>query len=128
MELTKVLEAFGLTVVDLDKMTDDEIQSMIDEHVKKQNEHINNLESEKDSLSKSNEELTTSVEGYKSSEEKLSKELADTKVKLVASEAKLNQLSELYKENFTKDPDKQESTKTDTELHDDVLQQILDTK
>lgn len=128
MELKKVLESFGLSVVNLDELSDEELQSMIDEQVKKQNEHINTLESEKDSLSKANEELTTSVEGYKSSEEKLTKELSETRDKLTASEAKLSQITELYKENFTKDPEEQESHNSDKEFHDDVLAQILDTK
>ena len=116
MELIKVLESFGLKVENIDNMTDEELQSMIDKHIEEQNEHIKNLEEEKESLSKSNEELNASVEGHKSAEEKLNKELSETKEKLTASEAQRTQITELYKENFIKpiDENKQVDNKIDT--------------
>lgn len=129
MEIKNILSSLGLEVVDLDSMTDEEIENMVAEEIEKKKQHISQLESEKESLSKSNEELTASVEGYKASEEKLNKDLSETKEKLILTEGKLSQITELYKENFTKDPNSQEQpVKEDKDLHNDVLQQLLDTK
>ena len=128
MELIKILQAIGLEVVNIDELSDEEIEKMVNDELNKKSEHINSLESEKETLSKSNEELTASVEGYKSSEEKLNKELSEMKEKLTATEAKLDQITGLYKENFTKAPEEQEEPKSNKELGDDVLQVILDTK
>lgn len=129
MEIKNVLLSLGLEVVDLDSMSDEEIEKKIAEEIEYKEQRISQLESEKESLSKSNEELTASVEGYKASEEKLNKDLSETREKLILTEGKLSQITELYKENFTKDPDTQEQpVKEDKDLHNDVLQQILDTK
>ena len=113
----------------LEEMSEEDAGEILSHLVENQIEHISNLESEKDSLSKANEELTASVEGYKSREEKLTKELEETKVKLTNTEGKLEQVTSMYKEQFTKDPEQQEQTvKDDTAFKNDVLQQILDTK
>lgn len=129
MEIKNVLLSLGLEVVDLDSMSDEEIEKKITEEIEYKEQRISQLESEKESLSKSNEELTASVEGYKASEEKLNKDLSETREKLILTEGKLYQITELYKENFTKDPNMQEQpVKEDKDLHNDVLQQILDTK
>ena len=129
MEIKNVLLSLGLEVVDLDSMTDEQIEQMINEEIEKKKQHISELESEKESLSKSNEELTASVEGYKASEEKLNKDLSETKEKLILTQGKLSQITELYKENFIKDPNMQEQpVKEDKDLHNDVLQQLIDTK
>lgn len=129
MEIKNILTSLGLEVVDLDSMSDEEIEKMVAEEIEKKKQHISQLESEKESLSKSNEELTASVEGYKASEEKLNKDLSETREKLILTEGKLSQITELYKENFTKDPNMQEQpVKEDKDLHNDVLQQLIDTK
>lgn len=115
-----------LNVEFAEDISDEDAKRLIDEKLDEQEQHISSLESEKDSLSKANEELTTSVEGYKSSEEKLTKELSETKTELATTKGKLEQVTDMYKEQFTKDPEQQESVKEDKQLHDDVLQQLLD--
>ena len=125
--LRELAKDLGIEVTE--DMSDEDIKQLINDKIAEKDTQISNLESEKDTLSKANEELTTSVEGYKSSEEKLTLELSETKTKLTTTEAKLEQVTELYKEHFTQDSDKQEIiTKSEKELKDDVLQQILDTK
>ena len=115
-----------LNVEFAEDISDEDAKRLIDDKLDEQEQHISSLESEKDSLSKANEELTTSVEGYKSSEEKLTKELSETKTELATTKGKLEQVTDMYKEQFTKGPEEQESVKEDTQLHDDVLQQLLD--
>lgn len=122
MEIKKILETLGIDVNELDSKTDEEIEAMVKDHVDKNDEHIKTLESEKEALSKSNEELVASVEGHKSNEEKLNKELSETK-------GRLSQISEMYKEQFTKDPEEQEQVvKSNEDLQNDVLQQLIDSK
>lgn len=117
--LKEILKKLGVEPVE--DISDEDAKRLIEEQIDAKDTQISTLESEKETLSKSNEELTASVEGYKSSEEKLNKELSETK-------GRLNQVTEMYKEQFTKNPDEQEvATKSDTELRNDVLQQILDT-
>lgn len=122
----EILEKLGITVED--GVTDEEIKSQVLEKLDEKETHIKELESEKNALSKDKEELTTSVEGYKSREENLSKELSETKEELTKSKARLEQVTELYKEHFTKDSDVEPETKSKEDLHDDVLQSILDSK
>lgn len=102
-------------------ISDEDAKVLIEEQIVAKDTQISNLEAEKETLSKSNEELTTSVEGFISSQEKLNKELSETK-------GRLSQVTEMYKEQFTKNPDEQEIIiKSEVELKNDVLQQILDT-
>ena len=125
--LKEILKKLGVEFAE--DISDEDAKRLIDEQIDAKDTHISQLESEKETLSKDNQELTTSVEGYKSSEEKLSKELSETKVELVSVKGKLEQVTEMYKEQFTKDPNvTQETPKDNKDLHDDVLQQILDTK
>lgn len=122
MELKKVLESLGLEVVNLDEMSDEEIESMVKNYAEEKDTHIKTLESEKEALSKNNEELVASVEGHKSNEEKLSKELSETK-------GRLSQITEMYKDQFTKDPEEQDTpVKSNEDLQNDVLQQLIDLK
>ena len=119
MEIKQLLQDLGIEHDD--EVTDEQAEELL-------KTHISNLQTEKDNLSKDKEELTASVEGLKSSEENLSKELSEVKTKLTSSEAKLEQITELYKDNFTKDADtQQEEPKSNKAFGDDVLQQILDT-
>lgn len=125
--LKEILKKLGVDFAE--DISDEDAQRLIDEEIGKKDEHITTLESEKEALSKSNEELSTSVEGYKSSEEKLNKELSDTKTELVTTKAKLEQITEMYKDQFTKDPNEIEVVVIDDKkMASDVLQQILDTK
>ena len=115
--LKEILKKLG--VEPAEDISDEDAKRLIEEQIDAKDTQISNLESEKETLSKSNEELTASVEGYKSSEEKLNKELSETK-------GRLSQVTEMYKEQFTKDPEQQESVKEDKTLQNDVLQQLLD--
>lgn len=117
--LKDILKKLGVEYAE--DISDEDAKALIEQTIDEKDKHITTLESEKQALSESNQELTTSVEGYKSSQEKLDKELSETK-------GKLAQVTEMYKEQFTKDPEQQEVTvKDDKALKDDVLQQILDT-
>lgn len=134
MELIKVLQSFGLTVENIDEMSDEELQKMIDEHVKEKEEHIKTLETEKETLSKSNEELTASVEGEKADKEKLDKELSDLRLdkqkvdkELSETKGRLSQVTDMYKEQFSKAPEEQATVKDDKVIND-TLQFILDAK
>lgn len=125
--LKEILKKLG--VEPAEDLSDEDAKRLIDEKIDAKDTQISTLESEKDALSKSNEELTASVNGYKSSEEKLNKELSETKSELATTKGKLEQVTEMYKEQFTKSPDEQDvKTKSEKELENDVLQQILDTK
>lgn len=129
MELKKVLESFGLTVVDLDNLSDEDLQKMIDEKVNQDKEHITQLESEKKTLSEEKEALTTSEAGYKAREENLTKELDETKTKLVSAESKLEQITSMYKEQFTKDPNEQPVIKTESKIDSfDIMQALIGSK
>lgn len=115
------IKSLGIEVSDEEELSEEKAQELIKNKLAEKDEHINSLESEKETLSKSNEELSASVEGLKADKEKLDKELSE-------KNGRLSQITEMYKEHFTRDPEKQEDVKDDKELHDDVLQQILDTK
>ena len=129
MEITKVLESFGLKVVDLDKMTDEEIQAMIDDKINQDKEHITKLESEKESLSQSKEELTSSEAGLKERVANLEAELATTKENLSKTTGKLEQITGMYKEQFIQDPNEKvtDSKKLD-EVSSDVMQLLINSK
>ena len=101
--LKEILKKLG--VEPTEDLSDEDAKRLIEEKIDEKDTQISNLESEKDSLSKSNQELTTSVEGYQSSEEKLNKELTETKEKLTNTEGRLSQVTEMYKEQFEKDPE-----------------------
>ena len=112
--LKDLLTKLGLEVTD--DLTEEDAERFLDEH-------ITTLESEKTTLSQANEELTASVKGYKSREEKLVQELSETR-------GRLTQITDMYREQFTQDPETQEvnQPKDDNAFKDDVLQQLLDTK
>lgn len=119
--LKEILKKLGVDFAE--DISDEDAKTLIESEIDKKDEHINDLEAEKENLSKSNEELSASVEGIKADKEKVDKELSETK-------GRLTQVTEMYKEQFTQPSDKQEveSPKSEKELGDDVLQQILDTK
>lgn len=121
MEIKKVLEAFGLQVDKIEELTDEELQSKIDEQVNKQKEHISTLEGDKEKLSEANQELTTSVEGYKSREEKLVKELGDTRTELATTKGKLEQVTSMYKEQFNKPDNANQESKVTEKVKNDIL-------
>lgn len=115
--LKDILKKYGIECSD--EITDEEAEEKL-------TEHIDALKSEKDSLSQSNQELSASVEGEKADKEKLANELSETKTKLATTEGKLEQVTEMYKEQFQKGPeDEPEKTKTEKDLGNDVLAQIL---
>ena len=129
LKLTQKELAKKLNIDFDEKISDEELKNLIENKIDEKDTTISTLESEKDSLSKSNEELTASVDGYKSSEEKLNKELSETKTELTATKGKLEQITGLYKEKFTSDSsEKDQNTKTEKELENDVLAQILNAK
>ena len=100
--LKEILKKFNVEIPE--EATDEEVEQILEEHLNEKNTQIQNLESEKDALSKEKEELSASVEGHKSTEENLTKELSDTKTELATTKGKLEQVTEMYKEQFTKDP------------------------
>lgn len=101
--LKEILKKLG--VEPTEDLSDEDAKRLINEKIDEKDTQISKLESEKNTLSKSNEELTASVDGYKSSEEKLNKELSETKEKLTNTEGRLSQVTEMYKEQFEKDPE-----------------------
>lgn len=104
-----------------EEITDEEAEQLL-------TEHIDNLKTERDSLSQTNQELSASVEGEKADKEKLANELSETKTELASTKGKLEQVTEMYKEQFNQNPDKQDEPKDDKKLGEDVLQMILDSK
>lgn len=117
----ELLDKLGITFEgDVDE---EKAKELILQKMEEQNKRIESLEAERDSLSKDKEELTSSVEGYKTREENLSKDLSETKEKLVSSESKLTQITELYKEQFTKAPEEKAVKKE--ELNEKVKFDIL---
>lgn len=104
-----------------EEITDEEAEQLLAEH-------IDNLKTERDSLSQTNQELSASVEGEKADKEKLANELSETKTELASTKGKLEQVTEMYKEQFNQNPDKQDEPKDEKKLGDDVLQMILDSK
>ena len=104
-----------------EEITDEEAEQLLAEH-------IVNLKTERDSLSQTNQELSASVEGEKADKEKLANELSETKTELASTKGKLEQVTEMYKEQFNQNPDNQDEPKDDKKLGDDVLQMILDSK
>lgn len=118
--LKEILKKLGVEFAE--DISDEDAKNLIDSELDKKEKHITDLETEKTELSESNQELSASVEGLKADKEKLDKELSVTK-------GKLEQVTEMYKEQFSKSPDEQEVTvKTEEDLHDDVLQKIIDVK
>ena len=120
--LKDLIKKFNLS--DDENLEDDKAEELIEQH-------INNLAQEKDSLSKEKEELTTSVEGYKSSEENLTKELEQTKTELATTKGKLEQVTSMYKEQFTtsEEEDKPDLTnKKGSESSFDIIQALIGTR
>ena len=119
----ELLEKLGITVTE--DMSEDDIKKAVTEKLDEKDQHITELEDENKRLSEDNQALTTSVEGHKDSEEKLSKELEDTKTELTTTKGKLEQVTTMYKEQFTKSPD-EESHKEDAmkDLTFDVMRAL----
>lgn len=121
----ELLEKLGITVTE--EMSEEDIKKAVTEKLDEKDQHITQLEDDNKRLSEDNQALTTSVEGYKSSEEKLSKELEETKTKLSSTEGKLEQVTSMYKEQFTKSPDEdahKEEPKKNLEF--DVMKALTD--
>lgn len=121
--LKEILKKLGVDPAE--DISDEDAKRLIDEQIDAKNTQISQLESDKDSLSKANEELTASVNGLKSSEEKLTKDLSDAQAELNVTKGKLEQVTDMYKEQFTKDPNQQEEIKGSDIDPDDVLQQLI---
>lgn len=117
--IKELLEKLGIEHGE--EITDEEAEQLL-------TEHIDNLKTERDSLSQTNQELSASVEGEKADKEKLANELSETKTELASTKGKLEQVTEMYKEQFNQNPDKQDEPKDEKKLGDDVLQMILDSK
>lgn len=131
--LKEILDKLG--VEHADDISDEDAKELIDKQIDANNEHIKSLEAEKETLSKSNEELTVSVEGEKTAKEKLDKELSQLKAdkdklaeELSTTRGRLSQVTEMYKEQFTKSPDEQEIDKKQSKVVNDALQFILEAK
>lgn len=121
--LKKLASELGLEVSE--EMTDEEIAELIKSKNTEKDEHITTLESEKKALSDSVEELNTSVEGYKSNLEKTEKERDDAKTELATTKGKLEQVTDMYKEQFSKNPEEEQDNPSEKELVDDVLRDII---
>lgn len=115
--LREILKKLGVEPEE-DK-TDEELLELINQQIDAKDEHITTLEEEKTTLSKSTEELTASVEGLKADKEKVDKELSETK-------GRLNQVTEMYKEQFTKPIEEEDVNKKVDKVTTDVLQLLVD--
>lgn len=125
--MDKISELLGVEIPE--GTSEEEKENLILEKIKEKDTRITTLESENSALSADKEALNSTVEGLNTEKENLSKELTDTKTKLSNTEGKLEQVTTMYKEQFTQDPNEQDSKpKDDKSFGDDVLQQILDTK
>lgn len=120
--LKEILKKLGVEFAE--DISDEDAKSLIEQQIDAKDEHITNLEAEKETLSKSNEELTASVEGYKSSEEKLNKELSDTKTELSTTKGKLEQVTDMYKEQFSRAPDDEQVKDVQKSTTFDVLDML----
>ena len=127
MEIKEILKKFGMEEIP-ENASDEELEGMLDEQINQKNEHIKTLEGEKEELSKANEELTTSVEGYKSSEEKLVKELGETRTELATTKGKLEQVTSMYKEQFTKPDNEGQEVKVNEKVKNDILDLLVSAK
>lgn len=101
--------------------TDEELEELINAQIDAKNEHITNLEAEKETLSKSAEELSASVEGIKAEKEKVDKELTETK-------GRLSQVSEMYKEQFNRPVEEQDIKEKTTKVTNDVMQLLINAR
>ena len=115
--LKDILKKLGVEVEE-DK-SDEELEELINQQIDAKDEHIATLEEEKSTLSKSTEELTASVEGLKADKEKVDKELSETK-------GRLNQVTEMYKEQFTKPLDEPDKKSNTDKVTTDVMQLLID--
>ena len=119
--LKDILTKLGVNFAE--DISDEDAEKLINETIDAKNEHINSLEAEKETLSKTNEDLTASVEGIKADKEKLDKDLS-------VANGKLDQLTQMYKEQFSKPVDEQETIKKPDlkKVSNDALQFILEAK
>lgn len=120
----ELLEKLGIEVTE--GMSEEDIKKAVTEKIDEKDKHITELEETNKQLSEDNQALTTSVEGYKSSEEKLNKELEETKTKLSNTEGKLEQVTSMYKEQFTGSSDDEVQTRqTNKQLENDVMDKLI---
>lgn len=124
MDKKELLEK--LEISSEEELSDEQTDELIINKFTELNEHITTLQAEKDALSNDKQELSTSVEGYKSREETLSKELDEVKHKLSNTEGKLDQVTSMYKEQFSKEPEKEE-VKPESSINSfDILQALAE--
>lgn len=114
--LKEILKKLGVEFAE--DISDEEAKALIEEQIDAKDNHITELEGEKENLSKSNEELSASVEGIKADKAKVDEELAVTK-------GKLDQITGLYKENFSK-PSNNDEPKLEEKVTGDVMQMMID--
>lgn len=125
--LKEILKKFNVEVPE--EATDEEVEKILEDHLNDKNTKIESLESEKTTLSEEKEALNSTVEGLNTDKENLTKELTDTKTKLASTEGKLEQVTNMYKEQFTKDTNEPEvDTKSAEDLKGDVMQMIIGSK
>ena len=112
--LKDILKKLGVEFAE--DISDEDAKTLIESEIDKKDEHITELEGEKENLSKANEELSASVEGIKAEKAKVDEELAVTK-------GQLTQITDLYKDNFSKPSDENDVKK---DLKDKVSNDVMD--
>ena len=120
----ELLEKLGIEVTE--EMSEEDIKKAVTDKIDEKDKHITELEDEKKKLSEDNQELTASVEGHKSTEEKLSKDLEETKSKLTQTEGKLEQITSMYKEQFSSSSKETQNEEPNKKLVFDVMEALTE--
>ena len=120
----ELLEKLGIEVTE--EMSEEDIKKAVTDKIDEKDKHIAELEDEKKKLSEDNQELTASVEGHKSTEEKLSKDLEETKSKLSQTEGKLEQVTSMYKEQFSSSSKETQNEEPNKKLVFDVMEALTE--
>lgn len=120
----ELLEKLGIEVTE--EMSEEDIKKAVTDKIDEKDKHITELEDEKKKLSEDNQELTASVEGHKSTEEKLSKDLEETKSKLSQTEGKLEQVTSMYKEQFSSSSKETQNEEPSKKLVFDVMEALTE--
>ena len=120
----ELLEKLGIEVTE--EMSEEDIKKAVTDKIDEKDKHITELEDEKKKLSEDNQELTASVEGHKSTEEKLSKDLEETKSKLSQTEGKLEQVTSMYKEQFSSSSKETQNEEPNKKLVFDVMEALTE--
>ena len=120
----ELLEKLGIEVTE--EMSEEDIKKAVTDKIDEKDKHITELEDEKKKLSEDNQELTASVEGHKSTEEKLSKDLEENKSKLSQTEGKLEQVTSMYKEQFSSSSKETQNEEPNKKLVFDVMEALTE--